>query len=112
MYRSVRWDDHGKIKDISKAPDGKTPLEARENIIGVQGQLWSETLRNFDHVTYYLFPKALGLLERGWNASPVWEGTTVSDAPEFMADFDLFYSIIRERELPYYQSIGISYHTN
>ena len=112
MYRSVRWDDHGKLVDISKAPDGKTALEARQNIIGVQGQLWSETLRNFDHVTYYLFPKALGLLERGWNASPVWEGTTASDDPAFMADFDQFYSIIKEKELPYYQSIGISYHTN
>ena len=98
--------------DISNALDGKTPLEARQNIIGVQGQLWSETLRSFDHVTYYLFPKALGLLERGWNASPVWEGTTASDDPVFMADFDQFYSIIKEKELPYYQSIGISYHTN
>ena len=29
-----------------------------------------------------------------------------------MADFDQFYSIIKEKELPYYQSIGISYHTN
>ena len=112
MYRSVRWDDHGKMLDISKGPNGKTPLEARQNIIGVQGQLWSETLRNFDHVTYYLFPKALGLLERGWNVSPVWEGTTASDDPVFMADFDQFYSIIKEKELPYYQSIGISYHTN
>ena len=112
MYRSVRWDDHGKIVDITKAPDGKTALEKPENILGVQGQLWSETLRSFDHVTYYLFPKALGLFERGWNASPAWEGTTVSDDPRFMADFDKFYSIIHDKELPYYQSVGISYHTN
>ena len=112
MYRSVRWDDHGNIKDISRATEGKTPLEHRENIIGVQGQLWSETIRSFDHVTYYLFPKALGLLERGWNASPVWEGTTVSDDPVFMSDFDLFYSIIKDREMPYYEASGISYHTN
>ena len=112
MYRSVRWDDHGKMKDISTATDGKTALEVRQNIVGVQGQLWSETIRCFDHVTYYLFPKALGLFERGWNSSPSWEGTTVSDDPAFMADFDKFYSIIHDRELPYYQSIGISYHTN
>ena len=112
MYRSVRWDDHGTIKDISTAPDGKTPLVAKENILGVQGQLWSETIRSFDHVTYYLFPKALGLFERGWNASPVWEDTTVSDDPAFIDDFNKFYSIINDKELPYYQKIGISYHTN
>ncbi|MBP5332848.1 MAG: family 20 glycosylhydrolase [Bacteroidales bacterium] len=112
MYRSVRWDDHGKIKKIANAPDGKTPLLAKENILGVQGQLWSETIRSFDHVTYYIFPKALGLFERGWNVSPVWENTTVSDDPSFTEDFNKFYSIINDKELPYYQKIGISYHTN
>ena len=112
MYRSVRWDDHGKILDISDAPAGKTPLVGKENILGVQGQLWAETIRSFDHVTYYLFPKALGLFERGWNVSPVWENTTVSDDPAFVDDFNKFYSIINDKELPYYRKIGISYHTN
>ena len=112
MYRSVRWDDHGKMKDISRATEGKTALEAPENVVGVQGQLWTETIRCFDHVTYYLFPKALGLLERGWNASPSWEGTTKSDDPSFVEDFDKFYSIIEKWEFPYYDSLGISYHRN
>ena len=112
MYRSVRWDDHGKIKDISHAADGKTALEAPQNIIGVQGQLWSETIRSFDHVTYYLFPKALGLLERGWNASPSWQGTTRADDPAFLSDFDRFYSTVQQWEFPYYDSLGISYHKN
>ena len=112
MYRSVRWDDHGRIKDISKAPDGKTPLTRPESIIGVQGQLWTETIRNFDHVTYYVFPKSLGLFERGWNASPAWEGTVRSDDPLFMEDFNRFYSIIQTWEFPYYESMGISYHKN
>jgi hexosaminidase len=112
VYRSVRWDDYGEIEDISDADAGKTPLlpEARANIIGVSGQLWAETLRNFDHVTYYIFPKALGLFERGWNASPAWEGTTVSDDPAFTEDFDRFFSIITDHEYPYYESLGIAYH--
>lgn len=112
MYRSVRWDDHGNIKQIADAPNGKVALEKPENIIGVQGQLWTETIRSFDNVTYYIFPKALGLFERAWNASPSWEGTTVSDDPAFMEDFDKFYSIIHDRELPYYEKLGISYHVN
>lgn len=112
MYRSVRWDDHGNMLDISHAPDGKTPLVVRENIVGVQGQLWSETIRSFDHVTYYVFPKALGLFERGWNASPAWEGTEKADDPAFVADFNAFYSIIHDKELPFYRQKGIAYHTN
>ena len=112
IYRSVRWDDYGEIADISSADAGKTPLfpEARGNIIGVSGQLWAETLRNFDHVTYYIFPKALGLFERGWNATPAWQDTRVSDDPAFTEDFDRFFSIVTDHEYPYYDSLGIAYH--
>ena len=109
IYRSVRWDDNAKMIDIAANPEGKAELEMPENIVGIQGQLWSETIRCFDHVTYYFFPKAVGLFERGWNASPVWEGTTKSDDPLFVSDFDRFYSIIVGREMPYYESIGIAY---
>ena len=113
IYRSVRWDDHARMVDLSDADKGKTSLlsTAENNIIGVQGQLWAETLRSFDHVTYYLFPKALGLFERGWHARPEWE-RTVADDPLFVEDFDRFFSIIVDREYPYYESLGISYHKN
>ena len=112
FYKSVRWDDQGLPKDLATASEGKPALTAagKPYILGVQGQLWSETLRNFDHVTYYLFPKALGLFERGWNASPAWAETTQPDDPAFVKDFDHFFSIIVEREYPYYESLGISWH--
>lgn len=114
MYRSVRWDDHRRIRDISRDGEGKTSLlpEGRPHIIGVQGQLWSETIRSFDHVTYYLFPKSCGLFERGWNSSPSWETSTAADDPAFVGDFDAFFSIIVQHEYPYYSSEGISYHRN
>ena len=98
--------------DLASASEGKPALtpEGKPYILGVQGQLWSETLRNFDHVTYYLFPKALGLFERGWNASPAWAETTQPDDPAFVEDFDRFFTTIVEREYPYYESLGISWH--
>lgn len=112
MYRSVRWDDRGRPVDLSRSGEGKVPLQlsARGQILGVQGQLWAETLRSFDHVTYYLFPKALGLFERGWNATPVWAGTTVADDPLFTEDFNRFFSIVTDHEYPYYDALGIAYH--
>ena len=114
VYKSVRWDDHRKMRDISGLSDGKMELlpKGKPFIIGLQGQLWAETIRSFEHVTYYLFPKALGLFERGWNADPVWENTITSDDPLFTEDFDRFFSTIVHNEYPYYDSLGISYHVN
>ena len=112
IYRSVRWDDKGRKTSLAKAGKGKTPLleEGVPYLRGVQGQLWTETIRCFDHVTYYLFPKSLGLFERGWNGSPVWADATEPDDPAFTEDFDRFFSIITDHEYPYYESLGIDYH--
>jgi hexosaminidase len=109
IYRSVRWSDHGKIRDIANLPDGKTQLEKKENIVGVQAQLWTETVRSFDHVTSYIFPKVCGVFERAWNASPVWEGTTVADDPAFMSALDKYYSTVVDHEMPYYEEQGVAY---
>ena len=109
IYRSVRWDDHGRIRDISTLPDGKTPLKARENVIGVQAQLWTETVRCFDHVTSYVFPKVCGVFERAWNASPSWEGTTQADDPAFLQELDRYYSTVVSHEIPYYDEMQIAY---
>ncbi|MDO4511451.1 MAG: family 20 glycosylhydrolase [Bacteroidales bacterium] len=73
VYRSERYDYNGLPLDVLKAGEGKTTLEKPENIIGVQGQLWSETIRNFDQVQYYMLPKIFGLALRGWNAKPEWD---------------------------------------
>lgn len=109
IYRSVRWDDKGRIRNIEKLPEGKTPLVAKQNIIGVQAQLWTETVRSFDHVTSYVFPKVCGVFERAWNASPSWEGTTVADDPAFMTELDGYYSTVVDHEMPYYEAEGVAY---
>ena len=105
----MRWSDYGKIRDISNLPDGKEPLVERQNIVGVQAQLWTETVRNFDHVTSYVFPKVCGVFERAWNASPLWEGTTRADDPAFMEALDRYYSTVVDHEMPYYEEMGIAY---
>lgn len=109
IYRSVRWDDRGRMRDISNLPAGKTDLKKQENIAGIQAQLWTETVRNFDHVTSYIFPKVCGVFERAWNASPAWEGTLQADDPVFMEELDRYYSTVVDREMPYYEEQGIAY---
>ena len=51
-------DEKGKLMEL------KNP----QNILGLQGQLWGETLRTNDKVGYYLIPKIFGLAERAWSA--------------------------------------------
>lgn len=109
IYRSLRWDDDDNPRDISTAGEGKTALECPSNIIGVQAQLWGETIRNFSHVSSYSFPKALGLFERGWNAHPAWESSRSAADHAFLSDYNKFFSIVSQREFPYFDSLEIIY---
>ena len=74
------------------------------DIIGVQAQLWSSQLRSFNDVTYQMLPKALGTVERAWNAHPYW----ASEA-DFATDFERFYSIIVTREMPVWERNGYAF---
>jgi len=77
------------------------PKDYTGSIIGVQAQLWSSQLRSFDDVTYQMLPKALGVVERAWNAYPDWASNEA-----FTTDFDRFYSIVNAKEKPLYEQKG------
>jgi len=78
IYKSVRTNLNGEPVDISIASKTKLPLSksSRAQIKGIQAQVWAETVRNFDQVEYFLFPKLSGLIERAWNAQPDWSLST------------------------------------
>ena len=43
------------------------------NIMGIQGNLWSETLNGSDEMLeYYYLPRLIGLSERAWASNPQW----------------------------------------
>ena len=73
------------------------PKDYKGDIIGVQAQLWSSQLRSFDDATYQMLPKALGVAERAWNASPDSAG------------FERFYGIILSKEMPVWEKSGWKY---
>ena len=80
------------------------PKDYTGDIIGVEAQLWSSQLRSFNDVTYQMLPKALGVIERAWNASPDW-----SSNEAFANDFDRFYSIVNAKEKPLWNEKGYVY---
>lgn len=112
VYRSSRTDMAGNPVDVSIVGKGKTALTAlgRENIKGVQAQLFTETIRGFQWVEYYIFPKVMGLVERGWNSHPDWEALSgVAEQQAFDRDLALFYEKISVKEMPYWSRIGVNF---
>lgn len=49
-------------------PEGLTPAE-QNNIIGVQGNLWTEYIPTTARLEYMLFPRALALAELAWSST-------------------------------------------
>ena len=113
VYRSGRTNIKGERMNPDSLEQGRITLteEGRANIIGVQTQLFSETLRSASWFEYYIFPKMLGMAERGWNAQPAWE--TMHGEKErqaFNADLNSFYKWIALAEMPWLTRKGINFH--
>lgn len=61
------------ITDLSALVGRPLPvLEKPENIIGLQGQIWSETIRTAAQLEQMLYPRLLALAERAWHKAK-WE---------------------------------------
>jgi hexosaminidase len=58
------WDPTTLVKGI-----------ARENILGIEAPLWTETITNMDEIEYMIFPRIIGHAEIGWTPMELrdWE---------------------------------------
>lgn len=68
-----RWGN--ELSDSLQVGKERLTEKGKENIMGIQGQLWAETVKGGDMMEYYLFPKMLGLVERAWAKDPQWDAT-------------------------------------
>ena len=55
--------DHGYSWD----PTTLVPGISKENILGIEAPLWSETVTNIDEIEYMVFPRLPGYAEIGWS---------------------------------------------
>ncbi|XP_071084142.1 beta-hexosaminidase-like [Haliotis cracherodii] len=90
--------------------DGCIPLEKPENIVGMQGHLWSELVRNRDIADYMMFPRLLALAERAWHEA-AWEEEEDNRTRQAMEDRDWerFANTLGYSELKRLENIGIKY---
>ena len=56
-------------------PTEMVPGLGREDILGIEAPLWSETITNMDEIEYMVFPRLIGIAEIAWTptADRQWE---------------------------------------
>lgn len=75
VYANADFTRNGEAIDNLEALVGRPlpKLEKPENILGMQGQVWTETIRTEDQVMAMMFPRVLTVAERAWHKAS-WEG--------------------------------------
>ncbi|MEI7586491.1 family 20 glycosylhydrolase [Runella sp.] len=76
--------------------------EARKNIMGVECQLWSETVKGRDMMEYYTLPKLMGFAESAWSAERPWENISDKATREkvIQTGWNVFVNTLAQKELP------------
>ena len=91
-----------KVDDFDSFIKGKEmlTLEGKKNILGIQGQIWSETLRDEASLFYMMFPKFISLAERAWSAEDEWESSDREDVYNTQArSWNYLVNTIGQRDL-------------
>lgn len=115
LYKVARFDRWGNPIDPKTGFKGKKQLTAtgKKNVLGIQGQLWSETVKGQEMMESYIMPRLLGLAERAWTAQPKW--VSIQEvAPREAAlnkEWNMFVNTLGQQELPRldYQFGGVGY---
>jgi hexosaminidase len=79
-------------------------LEKPENLLGMQGQVWSETIRTGAQMEQMIYPRLIPLAERAWHKA-AWEGDKPNTAAR-AADWAAFALQITAKELPKLAALG------
>jgi hexosaminidase len=102
-YRNVTLDRRGQPLDpaVFVGKDRLTDY-GKANVVGIQGNLWSETLGGDGRLDYMLVPKLFGLAERAWAKDPDWalERDPQKSEPLYREAWSRFVNVLGKRELP------------
>lgn len=85
VFKSINFDKYSRLTEKEEIFGRKSQkidanmvrqhlkVEAQKNIVGMQAQLWSETVKGSKMLEYYLAPKLFAFAEKAWSNAPVWE---------------------------------------
>jgi len=102
-FRNSKEDRSGNPLDRSVFIGKQRLTEyGKNNIVGIQGLIWSENMISVERLEYMLLPKLLGLAERAWAKDPDWviETDSVKSEQFYQKAWSDFVSTLGHRELP------------
>ena len=108
LYANADKTREGKvIEDLEVLLGRELPgLEKPENILGIQGQIWTETIRTPEQLEKMLYPRLLALAERAWYKAD-WEGAE-PDTEARQQDWQRFGWTLTQKELPRLAEAGVA----
>lgn len=111
-YRNVRLDRRGQPLDpaVFVGKDRLTDY-GKGHVVGIQGNLWSETLGGEGRLDRQLLPKLLGLAERAWAKDPAWatEPDPAKSDALYREAWSEFVNVVGKRELKHLEREGYEY---
>ncbi|WP_109674888.1 family 20 glycosylhydrolase [Dyadobacter jejuensis] len=112
MFRTTEETAMGK--PMKEEFVGKELLKssARKHIIGVESQLWSETIKGRDMMEYATLPKLLGFAESSWAAERPWESVANDAQRQKMtqAGWNIFANSMAQIHMPRLSYLNGGYH--
>lgn len=113
LFLSTKTDDMGRPFDPETDFAGMERLTpaGRKNIVGLQSQLWSETVRGREMLEHYILPKLPGFAQRAWQGDPAWAGESDSEKRAALAqgDWNRFINTVVQREFPHLDQLNGGY---
>ncbi|MAR35639.1 MAG: beta-N-acetylhexosaminidase [Candidatus Marinimicrobia bacterium] len=114
LFKTTTTTTSGKPIDVDNTFKDRERLKEKnkKNIIGVQAQLWSETIKGDGMLEYFYLPKIIGFSETAWKERK-WE--TIDDKKsrekEMLKSWNIFANTIARKDLPRLYSIfgGFNY---
>ncbi|MGF1768096.1 carbohydate-binding domain-containing protein [Enterovibrio makurazakiensis] len=98
-------------EEVLNAAGVKT-LERPENVLGLQGSVWTETIRTEAQFEGMTFPRAIALAERAWHTAS-WEahdtGDKVVDDAARTSDYNKFANLVAQNVMPNLEANGIAF---
>ncbi len=85
VFKSINFDKYSRLTEKEEIFGRKSQkidanlvrnhlkVDAQKNIVGMQAQLWSETIKGSKMLEYYLAPKLFAFAEKSWSNAPSWE---------------------------------------
>lgn len=97
------------IANLEALVGRELPLLAKpENILGIQGQVWSETIRTAEQLEAMIYPRMLALAERAWHKA-AWEANK-PNLQQRNQSLAMFANAIAQKELPKLAASGAAFY--